>query len=72
MLPFHDTSMSRRDLFSWAATGLGGVALAGLLQRDGLVSAATHHPAKAKRVVHICLCGGMSHLDSFDHKPALA
>jgi hypothetical protein len=31
-----------------------------------------HHKAKARRVVHICLCGGMSHLDSFDYKPALA
>ena len=72
MLPSDDTALSRRDWFTWAGSGLGGVALAGLLQRDGLVSAATHHLAKAKRVVHICLCGGMSHLDSFDHKPALA
>jgi Protein of unknown function (DUF1501) len=71
MLPFDDASLSRRDWFSWAGSGLGGVALAGLLQRDGLVSAATHHPAKAKRVVHVCLCGGMSHLDSFDFKPLL-
>jgi hypothetical protein len=37
-------------------------------EQDGI----PHHKAKAKRVVHICLCGGMSHLDTFDHKPALA
>ncbi|MFO0883102.1 MAG: DUF1501 domain-containing protein [Pirellulales bacterium] len=33
---------------------------------------APHHPAKAKRVIQICLCGGFSHLDSFDYKPELA
>ena len=26
---------------------------------------------RAKRVIHICLVGGMSHLDSFDYKPEL-
>lgn len=31
-----------------------------------------HHPPKAKRVIHLCLCGGLSHLDSFDYKPELA
>ena len=31
-----------------------------------------HHPARAKRVIHLCLCGGVSHIDSFDYKPELA
>jgi hypothetical protein len=52
-----------------------------LLSRDGLLQAQTpgeasdpppHHPAKAKRAIHICLCGGLSQIDSFDYKPALA
>ena len=30
-----------------------------------------HYPPRARRVVHICLCGGLSHLDSFDPKPGL-
>lgn len=30
-----------------------------------------HHVPKAKRVIHLCLCGGYSHLDSFDYKPSL-
>ena len=30
-----------------------------------------HYPGVAKRVIHICLVGGMSHIDSFDHKPEL-
>ena len=31
-----------------------------------------HHAPRVRRVVHICLIGGMSHIDSFDHKPLLA
>ncbi|MFM8539796.1 MAG: DUF1501 domain-containing protein [Planctomycetaceae bacterium] len=29
-------------------------------------------PRRARRAIHICLIGGLSHIDSFDHKPALA
>jgi len=76
------STIGRRDFFSWVSSGLGGAALAGLLLREGRVVAAPlpgeaadlppHLPAKAKRVVHICLCGALSHIDSFDYKPALA
>ncbi|MFN9026739.1 MAG: DUF1501 domain-containing protein, partial [Akkermansiaceae bacterium] len=30
-----------------------------------------HFPAKAKRVIHLCMAGGPSHLESFDPKPEL-
>ena len=30
-----------------------------------------HFRPKATRAIHICLCGAMSHLDSFDFKPDL-
>ena len=30
-----------------------------------------HHPARVKRVVQIFACGGVSHVDTFDHKPEL-
>jgi hypothetical protein len=73
--------LDRRGWFSWAAHGLGGAALASLLLRDGLAVGAPvpaeaadpppHHKAKARRVVHLCLCGGLSQVDSFDHKPEL-
>jgi len=33
MVPSHHTSLPRRDWFTWAGSGLGGVALAGLWQR---------------------------------------
>jgi hypothetical protein len=73
--------LDRREWFSWSA-GLAGTALTALLMKDSLARAAgvpgeasnppPHHRAKARRVVHICLCGGMSHLDTFDYKPMLA
>ena len=30
-----------------------------------------HLPVKAKRVIHLCMAGGPSHLESFDYKPQL-
>jgi hypothetical protein len=70
-------SLNRRDLFHWGCSGLGATALFSLLGRDHRLGAeplpATEniHAPKAKRAIHICLVGGMSHLDSFDYKPAL-
>jgi hypothetical protein len=76
----NDESISRRDFFSWSTRGLGATALAQLLLRDGMLaradepaaSSGTHFAGRAKRVIHISLIGGLSHLDSFDYKPALA
>src|SRR5688572_18890856 len=72
-------ALSRRDFFNFAAAGIGGAALASLLARDGFAAAVPgeasdpppHHAAKAKRVIHIVLCGGLSQVDSFDYKPEL-
>jgi hypothetical protein len=33
---------------------------------------APHVPAKAKRVIYLCMAGGPSHLETFDYKPKLA
>ncbi|MEX0715067.1 MAG: DUF1501 domain-containing protein [Planctomycetaceae bacterium] len=75
--------MHRRDFLNDFSTGLAGIALTSLLLRDGAVFAADaaaeprergprpHHPPRAKRVVQIFLSGGLSHVDSFDHKPLL-
>ena len=52
--------MTRRNLLWHLGGGLGGVALASLLGRDGLL-AAPHHLAKAKRVVQLFMAGGASH-----------
>ena len=62
---------SRRDFLAFSLRGIGATAAMSLLMRDGR-AAPTHFPAKAKRVIHICLCGGLSQVDSFDFKPELA
>jgi hypothetical protein len=72
--------MDRREFLSWTRNGLGATALTSLLLRDGQLQAGVggesqpacpHFAPKAKRVIHICLCGALSHLDSFDYKPDL-
>lgn len=75
------TDLTRRDCLRFSMQGIGAIAVAELLQRDGLARAAgvppqasdpwPHHAASAKRVIHIVLCGGFSQIDSFDYKPAL-
>jgi hypothetical protein len=74
---------SRRH-FLWEAGGLGGIALAWLLHHEAAAAPAedlppspyaprpTHFPAKAKRVIQVFACGGVSHVDTFDYKPDLA
>jgi hypothetical protein len=80
-------SINRRTFLSRAAYGLGGIALASLLDTNLIGSARgavvtkdgrwhgvinpTHFPIRAKRVIHLCMAGGPSHLESFDFKPEL-
>ncbi len=77
--------ISRRDLLSRSALGLGAPGLAGVLHDDGrmlqadtgiatspLGGRAPHFPPTARRVIHFFLNGGPSHVDTFDHKPMLA
>ena len=75
----HAPLLSRRHFLSNTAGGLGGVSLAWLLARDNAKAAPAvssakqpHFAPKAKRVVQIFCCGGVSHLDTFDYKPQLA
>ncbi len=73
------TNIGRRALFQKLGYGLGGAALAHLLQTDSQAAPATdplaakqpHFPAKAKSVIYIHLVGAPSHLDLFDPKPEL-
>jgi hypothetical protein len=60
--------------------GFTGLALGALLFRDGVARAEPriakpdgkpHFPPRAKSVIWIFLCGGVSHLESFDPKAAL-
>jgi hypothetical protein len=75
-----DGLLDRREFFSWTRHGLGSAALASLLLRDGAVASASpdrsispgpHFAPRARRAIHICLVGALSHVDSFDYKPEL-
>jgi hypothetical protein len=61
-------SLDRRQFLNRSGLGLGGVALASLLNEAG---AATHFAPQAKRVIYLFMHGGPSQLDLFDHKPGL-
>jgi hypothetical protein len=72
---------SRRTILKGLSSGFGYVAFAGL---STMASAADrgakgsplgpkppHFPAKAKRVIFLCMHGAPSHVDTFDYKPRL-
>jgi hypothetical protein len=69
---------SRRTFLKKSFAGLGGIALSQFANAKGNMSlpylqqqGGLHFPAKAKRVIHLCMAGGPSHLESFDPKPEL-
>jgi hypothetical protein len=64
-------SICRRSFLGQSAIGLGGLALASLLGRARGAVLPSHFPAKAKRVIHLCMAGGPSQLESLDYKPEL-
>jgi len=63
---------SRREILNFATGGLSAAALLTLMG-DGARGASRlpDQEPKAKRVIHICLMGGLSQVDSFDYKPEL-
>lgn len=73
-------SLSRRDWLTHSACGFGGLALLSMLSDEAAGAEATnplapriaHFAARAKRVIFLFMHGGVSHVDSFDHKPKLA
>src|SRR5437773_11563275 len=79
-------SITRRSFLQRSAYGLGGIALAALCQRTASRAASgtegedsrwrgvvnpPHYPSQAKHVIHLCMAGGPSHVESFDCKPML-
>ncbi len=69
--------VTRRDFLWELGGGLGGVALAAMMNdaqaaTNPLAPKPGHHPAKAKAVIQIFCPGGLSHVDSWDYKPELA
>ena len=71
---------SRRQTLQCASTGFGYLAFAGISSlrsaqkstfSNPLAARAPHFPARAKRVIFLCMQGGPSHVDTFDYKPQL-
>ena len=77
---------TRREFLWEAGAGFTGVALAGMLDRDGFFTSRAaantpapslngvrqpHFAAKAKSVIFLFMYGGPSQVDTFDYKPAL-
>ena len=76
------THLTRRAILSRAAGGLGSIALGSLAGSEFATAGPSpagwpgvihpfHVPPRAKRVIWLYMAGGMSHLDTFDHKPKL-
>jgi uncharacterized protein (DUF1501 family) len=78
--------LTRRQLFGKTVSGIGIAALSTLLQQDAFAAQPAaandplrtfgalprlHLPPKVKRVIYLHQSGGPSHIDLFDHKPAL-
>lgn len=80
--PLDAGSLSRRQFLNRFGLGLGGIALADMLnplKSYGLTEAASDHGVlehphfvpKAKRVIYLFMSGGPSQLETFDYKPLL-
>jgi hypothetical protein len=78
----HESFTDRRRFLSSAGMGFSSVALAAMLQRDGLLASGgdetwtpptgqPHFPPKIKRIIWLFMVGGTSHVESFDPKPML-
>jgi len=71
------SSITRREMLGRIGMGFGAIGLGDLLAETSSISlnplAARQPPlpARAKRVVHLFMNGGPSHLDTFDPKPSL-
>jgi hypothetical protein len=71
--------MHRRDWLARSMTGLGSLAASVMLAEsssaettaDPLAARPGHFPATADRVIFLYSTGGVSHVDTFDHKPQL-
>jgi len=74
--------LTRRHFFSRCGVGLGSIALASLLAKNGHAAPAvtlrnplepkpTHFPPRAKHVIYLFMAGGPSQLDLYEHKPQL-
>src|SRR5688572_3153137 len=78
--PVQVDALNRRAFLNRFGMGLGGIALANLINPSKILAAnssangilnAPHFPPKVKRVIYLFMAGGPSQLESFDYKPLL-
>jgi hypothetical protein len=67
---------TRRDLLRTVSAGFGWLAFKGIAARaaessNPLAPKKLNFPARAKRVIFLCMQGGPAHMDTFDYKPKL-
>jgi hypothetical protein len=76
--PLH---VNRRWFLQQCGVGLGSIALGSLLQQNGFAAPSSVNPLaprgpqftpRAKNVIYLFMAGAPSHLEMFDHKPALS
>ena len=75
--------LSRRAVLNRFGMGLGGIAVANLINPAGLFASGSdgqdrgvlngqfHVPPKAKRIIYLFMAGGPSQMETFDYKPIL-
>src|SRR4051812_46323874 len=80
-VPF--AGLSRRAVLNRFGMGLGGIALANLINpaplgaaaqarpEHGVLDGHLHFPPKARRVIYLFMAGGPSQMETFDYKPVL-
>ncbi|WP_068134904.1 DUF1501 domain-containing protein [Roseimaritima ulvae] len=61
--------ISRRSMLQTASCGFGYLALQSLCQSRALAATQPTIPARAKRVIFMCMSGGPAQMDTFDYKP---
>src|ERR1041385_7272344 len=77
----HCPGITRRSFLADTGMGFTGLAVSAMVCRDGVARAMEpawrppdgqpHFPPRARSVIWIFLCGGVSHVESFDVKPEL-
>jgi len=81
--PLDTLGLSRRQFLNRFGLGLGGIALANLMNPvgafadikqapdNGILKGQLHFAPKARRVIYLFMSGGPSQLETFDYKPLL-
>ena len=73
-------ALTRRSFLGGGVAGVGAIAARQLLGHLGAprepgryrgVVSPRHHAPRAKRVIHLYMASGPSHLETIDHKPKL-